>query len=72
MSLIKKTRESSTMSIVLPAAALVMIKFALADLDVAGLNFPEMSATEFGIAFAAILAVWLGREWRSAHYAGKD
>lgn len=72
MSLIKKTRESSTMAIVLPAAVLVMFKFAVAGTNLLGMDFPEMSATEFGIAFAAVLAIWLGREWRSAHYAKSD
>lgn len=68
MSLVKKTRESSTMQLVLPAAVLVMVKFAVAGLTVSGVEFPAMSATEFGIAFAAVLAVWLGREWRSAKF----
>lgn len=26
------------------------------------------SATEFAQAFGMLMAVWLGREWRSSHY----
>jgi hypothetical protein len=57
-------RESHTLLFVALAALVLIYKFALAGLTLWGLTFPAMSASEFGIAFAAILAVWLGREWK--------
>jgi len=56
-------RESHTLLFVALAALVLIYKFAVAGLMLWGLTFPAMSATEFGIAFAAVLAVWLGREW---------
>jgi len=56
-------RESHTLLFVALAALVLIYKFAVAGLMLWGLTFPDMSATEFGIAFAAVLAVWLGREW---------
>jgi len=53
-------RESST------------LKLVVASLTV--LNYQWLSGavpatlTEYGTATAAILAIWLGREWRSSHY----
>lgn len=57
-------RESRTLLFVALAALVLIYKFAVAGLTIYGLTFPTMSATEFGIAFAAVLAVWLGREWQ--------
>ncbi len=57
-------RESHTLLFVALAALVLIYKFALAGLTLWGLTFPAMSASEFGIAFAAVLAVWLGREWK--------
>ena len=59
-----RNRESHTLLFVALAAQALITKFSLAGMTVLGQEFPAMSATEFGIAFAAILAVWLGREWR--------
>lgn len=56
-------RESHTLLFVALAALVLIYKFAVAGLTIWGLTFPTMTATEFGIAFAAVLAVWLGREW---------
>jgi len=56
-------RESHTLLFVAMAALVLIYKFAVAGLQIFGLTFPNMSAGEFGLAFAAILAVWLGREW---------
>jgi hypothetical protein len=32
-------------------------------LTVFGVSFAPISATEFGTAFVAVMAPWLGREW---------
>lgn len=58
-------RESHTLLFVALAALVLIYKFAMAGLTIWGLTFPTMTASEFGIAFAAVLAVWLGREWRA-------
>lgn len=57
-------RESTTLMFVTLSWLAVWIKFifAGATLPVFGL-VPLMSATEFGMAMAGILAIWLGREW---------
>lgn len=59
MALIKKTRESTTMQLLLVPLCLVCWKYFTDDIE---------SATEFAQAFGMLMAVWLGREWRSAHY----
>lgn len=56
-------RESHTLLFVALAALVLIYKFAVAGLTIWGLTFPTMSATEFGTAFAAVLFIWLGREW---------
>jgi len=63
MSLIAKTRESTTMQLLLVPLALVSWKYFDTD---------ATSATEFAQSYATLMAVWLGREWRSAHYDNKD
>lgn len=56
-------RESHTLLFVALAALVLIYKFAVSGLELWGLKFPAMSAGEFGLAFAAVLAVWLSREW---------
>ena len=67
-------RESTTFKLVFTSWLAVFAKFVLADV-----NLPynlgtvsSMSAGEFAAATAAILTVWLGREWRAAHYSQKQ
>ncbi|MCP5005366.1 MAG: hypothetical protein GY941_15735 [Planctomycetes bacterium] len=59
MSLLRKTRESTTLQILVVPLSLLCWKYATNDIT---------SATEFANAFGVLMAVWLGREWRSAHY----
>jgi membrane associated rhomboid family serine protease len=56
-------RESHTLLFVTLAALVLIYKFAVASLTLFGITFPAMTATEFGIAFGAVLAVWLARDW---------
>jgi len=56
-------RESHTLLFVALAALVLIYKFGVAGTSLFGIAWPPMAAGEFGIAFAAILAVWLGREW---------
>lgn len=57
-------RESHTLLFVALAALALVVKFCAASLTVLGVGpFPAMSAGEFGLAFAGVMAVWLGREW---------
>lgn len=57
-------RESVTLMFVALSWWAVWLKFVFAGatLPVVGL-VPLMSATEFGLATAGILAIWLSREW---------
>lgn len=59
MSIIAKTRESTTLQILLVALAAVTYKYIFGE---------TVGTGEFSQAFALLMAVWLGREWRSAHY----
>jgi hypothetical protein len=57
-------KESITLLFVSLSWLAVWVKFILAGatLPVFG-TVPPMTATEFGMSAAAILAIWLGREW---------
>jgi hypothetical protein len=57
-------RESHTLLFVALAALVLVYKFAVAGTAIFGITWPAMSASEFGLAFAGVLAVWLGREWQ--------
>jgi len=72
MSIIQKSRESTTLQLVIPAYFVLLAKFAVAGMTIWGFEFAQMTATEFGVAQAAVLAVWLTREWRSAHFKEKE
>jgi hypothetical protein len=57
-------RESKTLTFVTLAYAALLIKFVLADLTLPLFGLvPPMTATEFGVSVAAVLAIWLQREW---------
>jgi hypothetical protein len=62
--MIAKLRESSTF-------VLVVVHLGLYNyLVLAGSIKP--TALEYAGGFAAIASVWLGREWRKAHYDGSN
>ena len=59
-------RESRTLVFVTVAFIIITVKFALSGLDLSEFGLGKASAvsiTEYATAFAAVLAVWLGREW---------
>jgi hypothetical protein len=59
-----KFRESSTYKLVLVSLAVVNWQWLSGAVTA--------SLTDYATATAAILAIWLGREWRQAHYKHKD
>ena len=59
MSIIAKTRESTTLQLLLVPLIAVTYKYLGTDL---------VTTSQYAQAFALLMAVWLGREWRSAHY----
>ena len=65
-------RESTTFKLVIVAFIPVFLRYLFGGIDTPVGSIPVTSATEFATAFAAITAVWLAREWRVTHYAGKD
>jgi hypothetical protein len=66
-------RESKTLTMVTVSWLALLIKFSLAGLDVPFVGaFPVMSANEFGLATAAVLAIWLGREWKEKGKANAE
>jgi hypothetical protein len=73
MAFTEAFRESTTLKLVVPAWAILLLKFMFAGVDFKygefAIEFAPMGAVAFGTALAAILAIWLGREWRKAHYA---
>lgn len=57
-------KESITLSLVFVSWFVLVIKFVVAGVSLGSLGvMPAMGAGEFGMAAAAILAIWLGREW---------
>lgn len=55
--------RSITLTFVTVSLAVVLIKFALAGLQIGPLGtVPPMSGTEFAAAAGAVLAIWWGRE----------
>ena len=57
-------RESITLTFCTVATVILLAKFALAGLTLPYIGLvPLMGAGEFGLAFAAVLAPWLHREW---------
>ena len=64
-------RESTTFKLVFTSWLLVTTRFMVGGISLDWIAIPVMSATEYSTAVAAILIIWLGREWRSAHYASK-
>lgn len=64
-------RESITLSLVVPAWFALLVKFLAAGLTLPVIGIvPPMSATEFGLAMAGVLAIWLGREWTEKKGSG--
>ena len=61
--MVNKFRESSTFKLVFVSYCVVNYKF---------LTTSGISLTEYATATAAILAIWLGREWKTAHYDKGD
>lgn len=61
-------KKSRTLFFVTISWAVLVFKFAIAGLGYGEITAPEMSASEFGMAVAGILAIWLGREWKETHY----
>lgn len=51
--------ESTTLGFVTLAFLVVTVKFALGGF----FGFSDTSATDYGVAVTAILAVWVSREW---------
>jgi hypothetical protein len=57
-------RESRTLFFVAASWLAVWVKYLAAGLTLPLVGtVPPMTATEFGMAVAAILGIWLGREW---------
>jgi urea transporter len=57
-------RESKTLTFVAVTWVVMVFKFAIAGLEYNGVTAPPMDVQSFGIAVAAVLAIWLGREWK--------
>lgn len=69
-------RESRTFRFVSISWAVVTARFMVggigADFGGFSFQFPVMGAGEYGAAIAAILAVWLGREFKEAWRPNAD
>ena len=58
--MISKFKESTTFTLVVISLAILNYQWLSGNV--------EATLTEYGTATAAILAIWLGREWRKVHY----
>lgn len=63
----KDTRgnESTTLSFVVTAFLVVIVKFLFAGFSIMGSEVPAMSGNEFAMAIGAVLAIWQYRETKS-------
>lgn len=67
MSLVKDSRgcKSWTVTLVVPAAMLLLIKFAIAGVKMGETIFASIDPISFGTAFAAVIAPLVARDgWR--------
>ena len=55
-----KFAESSTFKLVIASLLVLNYQWVFGGV--------KATLTEYGTATAAILAIWLGREWRASHY----
>lgn len=58
-----KGKESKTLFFVSVTWSVMVFKFLIAGLKYGEVTAPPMDIQSFGIAVAAVLAIWLGREW---------
>ncbi len=66
-------KQSKTLFFVTAGFIVVMLKFMFAGLTLPWIGqIPFMSTSEFAIGFAAVMAVWQGREWRQTHYSSQQ
>jgi len=64
-------RESITLFLVVTGVAILFFKTALSGVDLGPLGKQQVvTMSEFGTAFALILAPWLGREWTEKKKVG--
>jgi len=63
--MVNKFRESTTFKLVLITWVIITIAFIKSYIDPL---IPVISITEYATATGIDLAIWLGREWRAAHY----
>ena len=66
-------KQSKTLLFVTAGFIVVMVKYIFSGLTLPWLGeVPIMSTSEFAIGFAAVMAVWQGREWRQTHYSSQS
>ena len=71
---LKDTRgnESTTLTFVVIAFLVVVLKFLLAGLTIYGKAIPEMTGLEFAAAIGAVLSIWQYREVKSKSLGDKS
>lgn len=55
-------KQSRTLAFVSVSWFALTVKFIAAGITVGDIAIAQMTATEYGLAVAAVLAIWLGRE----------
>jgi hypothetical protein len=66
-------KESTTLGFVFFSWLILILKFSVSGIDLGALGVQQtISAGEFGMAVAAILAIWLGREWAEKKGTGNE
>ncbi|MEJ1353115.1 MAG: hypothetical protein RPU13_07625 [Candidatus Sedimenticola sp. (ex Thyasira tokunagai)] len=64
-------KKSKTLTFVTIGFAVVVLKFLFAGLELGDMGeVPPMSGIEFAAAAAAVLAIWLGREYTEKNGGG--
>ncbi len=64
-------KKSKTLAFVVVSWLVVVVKFLLAGVTVPVFGeLPPMTGGEFAAAVAAVLGIWLGREWKDKEVSG--
>jgi hypothetical protein len=59
----KTGKPSATLTVFLVGTAVVLLKYALSGLTIAGVPFEHMDGSDFAMAVGALGAVYFGRKW---------
>ena len=63
----KTNKQSATLTVFLVGTAVVLVKFALSGLTIAGIAFEHLGGSDFAFAVGALGAIYWGRKYSDTH-----